>query len=258
MIVFLVSDKTISVVGAGYLGTKVIDALKKKGHQRIIAARRNLERLEKLQQQYGIEVSNNNVYAVKNSDVVILGLKPNSLDDVCEEIKYSAKDKLVISLAAGKSIANIESILDQSRVCRVMTGIFVSDEIAAYALGSKTTEEDEAIVKYIFGGSAKEVDEKALADRTWIACDTGLMAKGIERKIDSLDGLNEEDARAMYGATLMAIGKRLLMGTSGDEIYGQVAGPGSFTGKLHDSLIENGAYDLMSECVRETIVACRK
>ena len=56
----------------------------------------------------------------------------------------------------------------------------------------------------------------------------------------------------------MAIGKRLLMGTSGDEIYGQVAGPGSFTGKLHDSLIENGAYDLMSECVRETIVACRK
>jgi pyrroline-5-carboxylate reductase len=249
MIVFLVSDKTISIVGAGSLGTAVIDALKRKGHQRAIATRRNQEKLDELQQRYCIEVSNNNNYAVENSDVVILSVKPNYLDDVCKEIKYFAKDKLVISLAAGKSIANIESILDQSRVCRVMTGIFVSDEVAAYTLGSKTTEEDEAVVKYIFGGSARKVAEDGLTDRTWIACYTGLVAKVSEYIINSLSGLSEEDARTMLSTTITEVGKHLSI-MSGDKIYHSVAGPNSHTGKLHASMVEMGIYHLIDKCLK--------
>jgi len=258
MIIFLVRDKTISIIGAGNLGTAVIDALSRKRHQKVIATRKNQESLEKIQRQYDIEVSNNNVYAVENSEVVILSVKPYLIDEVCEEIRYYARNKLVISLAAAKSIAEIEKILGDSRVCRVMTGISVDDEVAAYAFGSQKVKEDEATVRYIFGYSAREVGEKALADRTWIACDTGLLAKGIEHKINSLDGLTREDARIMYAATLEGIARRLREGMTGDEIYNLVAGSGSFTGKLHDFLTENGAYSLMSECAMRTVTACRK
>ena len=240
MIVFLVRNRTISIIGAGSLGIAVIDALVQNEHQRIIASRRNQEKLNELQQKYSIEVSNDNNYAVKNSEVVVLCVKPKFFDNVCREIKYSVKDKLVISLAAAKSIAGIEKILDQSRVCRAMTGIFVSEEIAAYTLGSKTTEEDESVVKYIFGDSARKVEEKGLADRTWIACDTGLLAIEIEQKINSLTGLSKKDARAMYGAICMANGKRFLMGMSGYEIYDQVAGPGVILGTYMISLLLTG------------------
>lgn len=258
MAVFLARDKTISIIGAGNLGAAVINALRRKGHQKVIATRRNQEKLEYLQQHYKIEVSNNNIYAVENSDVVVLSLKPYNIDKICEDIRYSARDKLVISLAAVKGITEIEDILDNSRVCRVMTGISVYDEVAAYTFGSQKTIEDEAVVKYIFGASAREVEEKGLADRTWIACDTGLIAKGIEHKINSLDGLNKEDARIMYAATLEGIAKCLQRGMSGDEIYDLVASPGSFTEKLHYFLTENKAYNLMDECVKKTISACRK
>ncbi len=259
MIAFLIRDKTIAIIGAGSLGTAVIDALVSKGHQRIIATRKNQQRLVDLQEQYDtIKVSNDNLSAVENSDVVVLGVKPYLVDIVCNEIKNYAKDKLVISLAAAKNIAQLSQILNISRICRVMTGVFVHDEIAAYTFDTTKTREDELVVKYIFGSSAKEVHEDALADRTWIACDTGLMAKAIEHKINSLERLSREDARMMYAATLEGIARSLRTGMTGDQIYAFVAGPGSFTGKLHDFLTEKGAYSLMAESVVKTVTACRK
>ncbi|MBS3133828.1 NAD(P)-binding domain-containing protein [Candidatus Woesearchaeota archaeon] len=258
MVVFLLRDKTISVIGAGRLGTAVVDSLIRKRHQKVIATRRDQERLEYLKQQYKIEVTNDNCYAVENSEVVVLSVKPYLIDEVCNEIKYHTKDKLVISLAAAKGIAEIEKILTDSRVCRVITGISVYDEVAAYTFGSQKIREDETAVKYIFGVSAREVEEGVLADRTWIACDTGLIAKAIEHKINSLDGLSREDARIMYAATLEGIANNLRRGMTGEEIYNLVAGPGSFTGKLHDFLMENGSYNLITECVKKTVITCRK
>ncbi len=258
LVVFLARDKTISVIGAESLGTAVIDALVKRGHKKIIATRRNQEKLSDLKQRYQIEVSVDNTYAVKNSQVVVLGVKPYLLDEVCEEIKYFTQDKLVISLAAAKSLTGIEKILSTSRVCRVMTGISVHGEVAAYTLSRNRIREDEDVVKYIFGDSALKVQEDALADRTWIACDTGLIAKSIEHKINSLDRLSSKDARIMYAATLETIAKSLRAGMTGNQIYGAVAGPGSFTEKLHHFLIKNKAYDLIGECVKKTVTACRK
>ena len=250
MIVFLVNDKTISITGAGNLGTSVIDALKRKGHHKIIATRRNQEKLEELHQQYQIEVSTNNCYVVEKSDVVILAVKPQYLDEVCNEIKHYAKNKLVISLAAAKNIAGIEEILDQSRVCRVMTGIFVSDEVAAYTFGSQNVRDDEATIKYIFGDSARKVEEDGLTDRTWIACYTGLAAKVSEYIIKSFSGLSEEDARIMMSTTIAEVGKHLSI-MSGDKIYGSVAGPNSYTGRLHESMVEMGIYQLIDKCLKK-------
>lgn len=62
----------------------------------------------------------------------------------------------------------------------------------------------------------------------------------------------------MYAATLEGIAKSMREGLTGENIYNKVAGPGSFTAKLHDLLMENGAYNQMSECVKKTVNACRK
>ncbi len=214
--------------------------------------------LGELQQQYGIAVSTQNSYAVENSEVVILGVKPKIVEEVCEEIKYSARGKLVISLAAAKSIASLERILTNSRVCRVMTGISVYEEMAAYTFGSQKTVRDEAVVRYIFGVSAMEVEEAALADRTWIACDTGLIAKAIEHKIGYLDELSQEDARKIYAEVFFGLAKDFREGRTGDEIYNRVAGYGSLTERVYNFLCENGVYRLIGGGVKTVVTACRK
>ncbi len=257
MNIFLFKDITISVIGAGNLGTAVVNALIKKGHQKIIATRRNEQSLEELKNKYGIEVSKDNNYAVEKSNIVILGVKPCLIDGVCQEIRASASGKLVISLAAAKKLEDLESNLYDSRVCRVMTGISVEAELATYAFSSKNTPEDEVAVKYIFGQSAKNVIENSLADRTWIACDAGLLAKGLEHKITALDGLTRDDARIIYAATLEGIAKLLRDGMTGDDIYNLVAAKGSFTEKLNGFLTKNRAYSLMKDCAKYTIDACK-
>ncbi|MBU1111724.1 MAG: NAD(P)-binding domain-containing protein [archaeon] len=257
VVVFLVKDKTISIIGAGSLGTAVIEALNSQGHEKIIATRRSDQGLEELQQNYDVKASKNNFYAVENSDIVILGVKPYLIEEICKEIKPYAQGKLVISLAAAKSISEIEDVLGESRICRVMTGIFVKDEVAAYSFGSKRNEEDAEIVRYIFGNDAIEVEENALADRTWIACDTGLLAKEVENKIKSLEYMDENSARIMYAATLEAVSKGLRDGMTGNQIFDKVAGSGSFTEKLHNSLKEKGIYKHMAKLVKETIKVCK-
>ncbi len=256
--IFLVRDKKITIIGAGHLGSAIVDALYQKGHRNIIATRRNEEQLLELGSKYeGLTITSDNAYASSLAEIVVLAVKPSSLQQVSAQIKQCLDDKLVLSLAAGKSIAEIEAILPSSRIARVMTGIFVADEIAAYTLGSRCCEEDSAVVKYLFGPKAISVAEELLADRTWIACDTGLLAKGIDHKIRAL-GIPAAEARLIYAATLQGIARRLQQGETGEGIYRQVAGKSSFTEGLHNYLEQEGYYKLVEECAVKTIKACRQ
>ena len=260
MVGFLVKEQTISIIGAGSLGTAVVDALYFNGHRRIIATRRDEESLKILTQKYsGIGTTTDNKQAAEHSDIVILAVKPKLIEEVATEISKYSKDKLVISLAAAKPIDELERYFSQSRIARVMTGIFVKDEVAAYTLGKKCVGEDEEIIKYIFGTKAREVGEEHLAGRTFIACDTGLMAKEVESKISALvdSGINTRDAAIFYAGTLKALASAIESGRTGDEIYCSVAGPGSFTSKLYESMVKEGHFDLLVKLVTETVKKLR-
>ena len=113
MIAFLVRDKTIAIIGAGHLGTAVIQALYGRGHTKIIATRRESSgsglqggtHLDYLINTYqGIESTTHNVNAVQRSDIVILTVKPYVIEEVSTQIAQAAQEKLVVSLAAARSL----------------------------------------------------------------------------------------------------------------------------------------------------------
>ncbi|NQV09369.1 NAD(P)-binding domain-containing protein, partial [Candidatus Woesearchaeota archaeon] len=160
-------NSRIAVIGAGSVGSQVIDALHSKGHRDIIATRTTEENLEDISNRYGINTTTDNGYAAQNSDIIVLAVKPDDVKKAAQQINGYANNKLVISLAAARSIDYIEELVG-TRVSRVMTGVFVKDEVAAYTLGEES-EKDRATIQYIFGSNAKEVDENLLADRTFIA-----------------------------------------------------------------------------------------
>ena len=260
--VFLVHDKTIAVIGAGSIGAYVVDALYQKGHKKIIATRRSKDALQELVTKYsGIEVTTDNKYAVRNSDVVILAVKPKVINYVLSEAKEYIRNKFVISLAALGKIKNISGRLyDDTRVARVMTGLVVGDEIAAYTLGPQSKEEDVDIIQYVFGQDAQELEEQLLANRVAIACDTGLIAKGIHAKVRMLSelGLEPEKSQLFYAGLLEGIAEMLRSSMTGNEIYEQVGGPGSFTQKLGVLLEERGIYDAQEEAIKVAVKACRE
>ncbi len=267
MIVFLenVSNKTIAVLGAGNLGTSVIDMLYNSGHRKLIATRtkKSEKELEELAKTYaGIKTKTNNAEAAEEAEILILSVKPAYVCGVAEEIKSIAQDKLLISLAAATQLKDLESLFSNYRIARVMTGVFAEDEIAVYILGSKCSKEDETAIKYIFGSRAIQVREDVLDLMTYPACDDGILAMETEKKIEKLSelGMKEDNARKIYGAKLIAIGKRLLSGTKGTEIYAQVTGGSekSFTAKLYNNLVEQGHLERIIKSIEKTANACQK
>lgn len=260
-LMLFLANKRITVIGAGSIGEQVVESLYEKGHRKITATKRSEKDLQQLAQKYqGIETTTNNCHAVQQADIIVIATKPKiTINEVGPEIAGYTKNKGVISLAAATSLEKLYEILgEKTRVARVMTGLYVKDEIAAYCLGHNATAEDRTTLHYIFGHNAKELEERLLAHRTFIACDLGLMAKEIDAKVEQLEqeGLAKEQAYLFYAATLDALAKRLRNGICGAEIYKEVGGPGSFTKGLGTMIEEKGFYQLLQECVEKTVIAC--
>ena len=114
------SFKRISVIGAGVMGEALIAALIKAGHQpeHIEIIEKREERCQELINKYTIKVGKD----LSSTDVVLLVVKPQDLDDVLKDINGKLpKNSLVISFAAGKKISTIANGLGgHSSVVRVM------------------------------------------------------------------------------------------------------------------------------------------
>ncbi len=115
----------IGFVGAGNMASALISGLVNSNHnpKNIIASSPEEEHLLKLSSGLGIKTTQDNLSVVKTSDIVILAIKPNIIEDVLSEIKEEVKKKdiLILSIAAGVKIAKIESILgNTTRIFRAM------------------------------------------------------------------------------------------------------------------------------------------
>ncbi|RLI75530.1 pyrroline-5-carboxylate reductase [Archaeoglobales archaeon] len=109
----------IAIVGYGNLGNALAKSLIKK-HE-IIATKRELENIKSISKK--IEVTTDNVYAVKNSDCVILTVKSKGLKTVLDEVKDNVKDKTVISFVAFVRLDEIKEQLKQAKVVRAMGNV---------------------------------------------------------------------------------------------------------------------------------------
>ena len=79
------------------------------------------ERRDHLQSTYNVRVTSDNTQPAAESGTVFLAVKPLVLPDVTEGIlRYMVPDRLVISIAAGKSLSFLESKLGSAAVIRSM------------------------------------------------------------------------------------------------------------------------------------------
>ena len=106
-----------------------------------------------------IKVITNNKDIAKDSEIIVLATKPNQIEEVLQEIKNEVNGKLIISIAAGVSIAKIENIVDKSPVVRVMpnTPMLVSEGMCGICLGKLATEKEEKFVTEMLSQVGKVV-----------------------------------------------------------------------------------------------------
>jgi len=203
--------RTISIIGAGIIGSAIARIIaEKRVVERVIATRRSVEKLADLR-KLGVEVTSDNRWAAREGDAILIAVKPGSVPQVLEEIRDEASGKLLISVAAGVPMALIERTVPGARVVRAMPNLalVVGESFTVYSVSRSATREDREFVRRLFSamGLAYEVEEEALNAYTALTgSGPAYMAIFIEAMV--LAGLRVGIPRdlALLGAAQVAIG----------------------------------------------------
>jgi pyrroline-5-carboxylate reductase len=175
------SDKKLAVLGTGKLGGILLRAYLKQGlfePQNVTATVKHSDKAAKLAKEMGISASAENRTAVRGADIVLLGVKPQVIGDVLQEISGElGPNALVVSVAASVPTLYIEQRLGaKTAVVRVMpnTCSTVNCGMAGICRGASATDQHVEIARAMFDavGRTVVVDEKNM-DAV-----TGLSASG--------------------------------------------------------------------------------
>ena len=113
-----------SIIGLGKLGGILLEAFLDQGLTKagqVRATVHHAANAEARAQRFGVEVSTDNAFAVKDADVVLLCVKPYGVAEVCAEIAPHMKQgALLISVAASVPTTFIERLIGDRPVVRAM------------------------------------------------------------------------------------------------------------------------------------------
>ncbi|MFN8518113.1 MAG: pyrroline-5-carboxylate reductase [Chloroflexota bacterium] len=118
------NDVTVATVGTGVMAGSMITGLLKAQRvqpARLIASHPRAARRDELAATHGIRVTASNVDAVREADVIVLGIKPQMLKRVGAELAPVLREgQLVISVIAGATTGALANVLRFDALVRAM------------------------------------------------------------------------------------------------------------------------------------------
>lgn len=254
----MLNGTRIAFIGSGVMGEAMIKGLLAQGLTTADCLRASdpwLERLEYIRSTYGVDTTADNAAAVRDADIVVLSIKPQSLPKVGKDLHSKIHpDALVLSIIAGARISTLQNKLYHDRIVRAMPntpgqlGKGMTVWTATEHVTARQLKQTEAILGAM--GEQLQVDEESFLDMA-----TGLSGSGpgfvlllIEAMIDAgvHMGFSRRDAEKMVLQTIE--GTVALMRASGRhsaELKNQVTSPGGTTAA--------GLYELERASIRAII-----
>lgn len=204
----------------------------------LLASDRSENRLKSLHKSYKIKTTRSNREAVREGELVILGVKPNLVEAVLAEIRSELGEKLLISVAAGVPLSRLATgLARESQIIRAMPNapgkVQAGATVLAPGKGVDETHLNRALQIFDAIGKTWVLDENLL-DAV-----TGLSGSGpafafvvIEALADGgvKAGLPRKIAQALAAQTVLGAAKML---SESDEhparLKDFVASPGGTT-----------------------------
>ena len=183
--------KKIAIIGGGNLGTAIAEGLLKSKFCKatdIIITKRKIETLQKLKEK-GVRVTSDNSDAVRNSELVILAVKPYQVSDVLNSFKKELTSKHILgSVVTGILINEIEEIIQKKiPVFRAMpnTAIAIQESITCLSFMNATNSQINYVKKlFTTLGKVTVIDEKLMEAATVLgACGTAYAMRYIRANI---------------------------------------------------------------------------
>lgn len=147
-------NKTIAFIGSGKIVNSMIQGIISNNYLTkniIVSSPTNNNRLQ-LKKKYNIISTNNNVSAMKKSDIIIFSVKPESVKDVCQDFKKikNFNEKILLTTIAGVSTKTYQKYIDSNlKITRIMPNILSSIQEGTTALFSTkiVLQEEKKIIE---------------------------------------------------------------------------------------------------------------
>lgn len=170
-------NRTIAILGGGNLGVSIAKGLIATDFinpSQITITRRRSHLLEELKTD-GINVSGDNSHAVKNTEIVLVCVKPHQILELLEEVKaeLTTEQHIVVSTVSGVSMQEITDIIGNIPVYRAMpnTAIAIRESMTCIASNGNDEHLDEIIAIFNQLGMTKIITEELMGAATVVgAC----------------------------------------------------------------------------------------
>ena len=235
------NDSRIAFIGAGNMANSLIRGLIAKGvpGPQIAACDLDVVKLEQLQTECGIRTGTMAEVAAE-ADVVLLAVKPQGMAGVCEALRPSLKQGvLIISIAAGIPLRSLEAWLGSERAivrCMPNTPALVLEGATGLFANANTSPAQRALAETILSavGISRWLDSEHDINAVTALSGSGpayffLLMEAMQEAGVAL-GLEPELARALTIQT--ALGAAKLAATSDvgpDELRRRVTSPNGTT-----------------------------
>jgi pyrroline-5-carboxylate reductase len=174
-------NKRLAVLGLGKMGGILLQAFINQGLflvENTIATVGNPEEQALRQQEYQTPVILDNAEAVRNADIILLSVKPQTVRQVIERIRGDVRpDQMIISVAASVPCKYIESLLGQEvPVVRAMpnTPCVIGYGMTGLCRGTYARSEHVELARMLF----ETVGKTVFVDEKHMDAVTGLSASG--------------------------------------------------------------------------------
>lgn len=247
-------------IGSGNMGSALAKAAKKSNLNSIILADADLEKAKIVANNLSCQFGNNEE-TVKNSKFIFLGVKPQVLPKVLEEISPYLKERndkyILVTMAAGVTIKSITDILGNAPIIRIMpnTPCAIGEGMILYCHNAMVEKEDEQEFLALLenAGAMDKIDESLI--------DAGSVVSGcgpafVYMFIDALAeagkecGLDKEKAIFYASKTLIGAANMVLQSDeTPDKLRDNVCSPGGSTIEGVKSLQNDNLDELVKKAL---------
>ncbi|MFQ6370160.1 pyrroline-5-carboxylate reductase [Shewanella sp. YIC-542] len=262
------SNKRICFIGAGNMSRSIISGLVNSGYPAhlIEASNPSTGKLTALEADFGIKVTTDNLAAAKQADVIVLAVKPQLMQQVCEALRPLAlSDKLLITIAAGINAGRYQDYFAQPvKLIRTMpnTPMQIGAGMSGMFAPANISEDDKTICHRIMssGGQALWVDKEA--DLNLVIALSGsspayffLFIEAMIKAASEL-GMDEDKARALAQQAALGAAKMLQENPqlTPEQLRQNVTSKGGTTHEAVETLKQGKLPELVQQAMNNCIV----
>lgn len=261
----------IGFIGLGNMAKAMIGGMLSKGiaaKEDIIGSAKTRQTLDDMREKYGIETTPDNTLVAGRADVLFLAVKPQFFNEVLPQVKaFIKKDALIISIAAGKTIADIEGLLGKDiKLVRCMpnTPALVGEGCTGACRNDKVSEEEMAKCMELLEsfGLAQEVPERLIDAVSGVSgCSPAYVFMFLEALADGAveAGMPRKQAYIFAAQAVMGSAKLMLeTGKHPGELKDMVTSPAGTTIEGVRVLEERGFRGAVIDAVKASVEKNKK